>query len=272
MKCLLLSLWISYVLAAKSPHCKNKNCLRQGHNEGNIRILINGGRGSRGLPFDNIYRVYDPFRNINPRGDAIETETSAGAFGATFNTGTGASGGSLDVTAQASEHPMFGDMAYAPNSNDPNPSIGDPNQPVQDYIPAEHHIMGSGSAFSRRNNVMTGINNGVAGAAMEVGRHSGTNGANAGMSIAAGNTGDTSWTARRNGDVSGNSVLNARLGIGRSNEIAGRKVSTIDHYNGMTSMDGYHSSTNQINYKNMKHGNSYRKKQRKVSITFLHIV
>ena len=90
MKCLLLSIWISYVLAAKSPHCLNKNCWRQGRNEGNIRILINGGRGSRGLPFDNTYRVYDPFRNINPRGDAIETGTSTGAFGATFNTGTGA--------------------------------------------------------------------------------------------------------------------------------------------------------------------------------------
>lgn len=224
--------------------------------------MINGGRGSRGLPFDNTYRVYDPFRNINPRGDAIETGTSAGAFGATFNTGTGASGGSLDVTAQASDHPMFGDIAYTPNSNDPNPSVGDPNQPVQDYIPAEHHIMGSGGAFNRRNNVMAGINNGVAGAAIEVGRHSGTNRATAGMSIAAGNTGDTSRTARRNGDVSGNSVLNARLGMARSNKIAGRKVSSID---------GYHSITNQINYKNMKHGNSYKKKQRKVSNTFLHI-
>ena len=120
--------------------------------------------------------------------------------------------------------------------------------------------MGSGSAFNKINNVMAGFNNGVAGAAMEVGRHSGTNRRNVGMSIAAGNTGDASRTARRNGDVSGNSVLNARLGMGRSNTIAGRKVSTIDHYNGMAYMDGYHSSTNQINYKNMKHGNSYGKK------------
>jgi hypothetical protein len=47
---------------------------------------------------------------------------------------------------------------------------------------------------------------------------------------------DASRTARRNGDVSGNSVLNARLGMGRSNTIAGRKVSTIDHYNGMAYM------------------------------------
>ena len=113
--------------------------------------------------------------------------------------------------------------SYAPNSNDPNPSVGDPNQPMQDYIPVEHHTMGSGSAFNRINNVMAGINNGVAGAAMEVVRHSRTNRGNAGMSIAAGNTGDASRTARRNGDVSGNSVLNTRLGMGRSNNIAGKK-------------------------------------------------
>lgn len=271
MKYLLLTLWISSALAARSPHCTTNNCLRQGRNEGNIRTSNNGGSGSRGLPFDNTYRLHDPFRNINPRGDAIETGTSTGAFGATFNGETGAPGGSLDSTVQASGHPVFGDIAYTPNSNDPNPSVGDPHQPVQDYIPAEQHTMESGRAFNRMNNLNAGMNNGVARAAMKVGRRPGTNRANTGMSFAARNTGVTSRTARRNGDISGHSVLNTRLGIGRNSKITGRKVSTIDHYNGMTSMDGYHSSANDINYKNMKHGNSHRKKQRKVSITLLHI-
>ncbi|CAC5380529.1 unnamed protein product [Mytilus coruscus] len=88
---------------------------------------VNVGMGS--VPFDNQYRAVDPFLN---RG--VER---TGAFGASSPMNSMAADGPAPDTVSVSD-PMFGDQAYTPKANSPNPlDPVDPDQPVEDYIKAE---------------------------------------------------------------------------------------------------------------------------------------
>ncbi|XP_076095454.1 uncharacterized protein LOC143066402 [Mytilus galloprovincialis] len=94
--------------------------------------------GMESVSFDNQYRAVDPFVNR-----AVERARSAGGFAGGFDGGFDASVNSMAAEGPAPNtvsvsDPMFGDQAYTPRANSPDPMAPvDPDQPVEDYVKAE---------------------------------------------------------------------------------------------------------------------------------------
>lgn len=90
--------------------------------------------GRESVSFDNQYRAVDPFVDR-----AVERARSAGGFAGGFDAPVNsmAAEGPAPNTVSVSD-PMFGDQAYTPRANSPDPMAPvDPDQPVEDYIKAE---------------------------------------------------------------------------------------------------------------------------------------